>query len=150
MLQVINASPGDLAPVFDAMLEKATALRRRFRLAVRPTMANVFRAVATRGLLATNAEAMARTPYRRPCDRPERVAARRTVLIHIADIEAVPSIPTIRPFHGFVSSSAASDRARGSVAQRRRCTRLHHGLPPGAGHSPTSRSPYWRTSPPRR
>ncbi len=50
VLQVINASPGDLTPVFDAILDKATQPVRCDRWVTwRSTKASSFHAVATHG-----------------------------------------------------------------------------------------------------
>ena len=69
VLQVINSSPGDLTPVFDAMLEKALRLCEapcgHFRMLDR----ELLRLVAARGVPEAYAEFL-RTPVRPHPDNP--------------------------------------------------------------------------------
>jgi two-component system NtrC family sensor kinase len=88
LLQVINSSPGDLAPVFDAMLEKAMRLCDAAfgQLAVYED--ERFRTTATRGMPAGFVEYRRRNPpdYS-PGTQPARLLAGERI-IHVPDLMA--------------------------------------------------------------
>jgi hypothetical protein len=71
VLQVINSSPGDLAPVFKALLEKATRLCDAAFGLMDTYNGEQFSVVATRGILSALADF-----FRRPWTPGDCVAAR--------------------------------------------------------------------------
>src|SRR6516165_6214152 len=91
VLQVINSSPGDLAPVFDAMLDKAMSLCSAIFGELHTYDGVSFKTSATRGHSAAFAEARAKNP---PAARPGTASARILETkrpVHILDIKAEES-----------------------------------------------------------
>ena len=85
VLQVINSSPGDLAPVFDAMLDKAMHLcGASFGLLTRVEGEN-FRAVALRGAPPALAELL-RQPQRAAPGQAHYRAMQGEDVVHVEDI----------------------------------------------------------------
>ena len=86
VLQVINRSPGDLAPVFDAMLEKAVHLCESEFGILNSYDGECFRVVATRGVGRDLLEHL-REPFRSgPGTALFKIAQGGTNIVHIADI----------------------------------------------------------------
>jgi two-component system, NtrC family, sensor kinase len=98
VLSVISSSPGELQPVFDAMLENATRLCQAKFGVLWLCEGDGFRSVALHGLSLAHAEERQRRPVLRPGPNPLFRLARTRRTIHIADIrteqayiEGIPS-----------------------------------------------------------
>jgi two-component system, NtrC family, sensor kinase len=89
VLQVINTSPGDLAPVFDVILEKAVRLCKADDGLMYRREGDVYRPVAHVGLSEQYVTIVMRRPPRKPGERTLLgMAALEGRVVHIADVAA--------------------------------------------------------------
>jgi two-component system, NtrC family, sensor kinase len=96
VLQVINSSPGDLAPVFDAIVDRAMDLCDAAFGALMSYDGETVTAVATRGLTPELTDVF-RTPVtpRRDGDSPYARFLRGEPLLHIVDMAAGDVLPSL-------------------------------------------------------
>ena len=87
VLQVINSSPGDLTPVFDAILEKAHTLCGADHGTLSIADGQYIRAVATHGIPDAYAQ-LVRQPYQPPEGTPIARLVRGERIVHLADAAA--------------------------------------------------------------
>jgi PAS domain S-box-containing protein len=88
VLQVINSSPGDLAPVFEAVLDKALSLCGAAFGILWTFDGEFVHAAAIRGATPAYAEFLTSTPHRPGVDNAHGRLLRGEEFVHIADVAA--------------------------------------------------------------
>jgi signal transduction histidine kinase len=88
VLEVINSSPGDLAPVFDAMLEKATRLCDAGFGTLWTFDGDRFHTAALRNVPVSYGEFLAQTPYQPDSQSAHGRITRGERVIHLIDLAA--------------------------------------------------------------
>jgi class 3 adenylate cyclase len=89
VMQVINSSPGDLAPVFDAILEKAHTLCGADKGSLTTYDGEHFRTGSTRGLSQEYA-AILRAPQSKPAGSPPDRLLRGETIVQVPDASVLP------------------------------------------------------------
>jgi len=92
VLGVINSSPGDLAPVFDAMLEKAMHLCGAVHGSLTEYDGELFRCVASHNLPETLFELLSQ-PRRPAPNSPQARMLQGECIVHIADMAEIWASP---------------------------------------------------------
>ena len=133
VLQVINSSPGDLAPVFDAMLDKALELCGAAFGTLWTREGEFFHAAALRRVPVAYAEFLAKGPVRTTPGANSGLGSLLDgkALFHLLDASAEPAYQVTTPERGRRLNWGRPHHSRCAVAQARRNGRCHHDLSPG-------------------
>jgi signal transduction histidine kinase len=98
VLRLISSSPGELQPVFDAILSNATRICEAKFGDLYLRDGDAFRMAATHDSPSAYAAARMRSPLRPPPDAPLGLVAVTKQVAHIADITTIPSYVEGDPF----------------------------------------------------
>ena len=131
VLQIINSSPGDLAPVFDAMLEKATRLCEAPFGLVRTWDGEHFHLAAANGDPKFTEWAWSYGPFA-PTDAHSqlgRIVSGKLEVVRFADARGEEAHSTFPDFRAFVDASGMRSGVKRRAAQGRYSTWHNHCIP---------------------